>query len=119
MAQAGRALRALWPGRGALSDRLGGRPRLPLLTQSRAGFAGGASGRQGRPRLLGATALALGGALGLYHTVRWHLCAQDLRAERPAAQVRPGWQSGFAPNPGLLGPRPSPPADDLGRVTSP
>ncbi|XP_005382438.1 PREDICTED: prostaglandin E synthase 2 [Chinchilla lanigera] len=86
MAQAARLARALWPGRCALADRLGGRSWPPLLVQSRAGFAGAASGRQGRPRLLGAVALAVGGALGLYHTVRWHLRAQDLRAELPAAQ---------------------------------
>ena len=39
--------------------------------------------------LLGAAALALGGALGLYHTARWHLHVQDLRAERSATQVSP------------------------------
>lgn len=41
--------------------------------------------------MLGAAALALGGALGLYHTVRWHQRSQDLRAEHSAAQVRLGW----------------------------
>lgn len=99
MAQAARVARALWPGGCALAERLGGRPWPPLLAQSRAGFAGAAGGpgspaaaaRKGSPRLLGAAALALGGALGLYHTARWHLRAQDLRAELPAAQVRPGW----------------------------
>lgn len=39
--------------------------------------------------MLGAAALALGGALGLYHTVRWHLRSQDLHAERSAAQLSP------------------------------
>ncbi|KAM4849632.1 prostaglandin E synthase 2 [Urocitellus parryii] len=98
MAQAARAAgaaRALWPGRCALAERLGGRPWPPFLAQSRAGFAGAAGGpgtpaaaaRKGSPRLLGAAALALGGALGLYHTARWHLRAQDLRAERSAAQL--------------------------------
>ncbi|KAJ1077949.1 hypothetical protein K5549_011276 [Capra hircus] len=62
--------------------------------QSRAGFTGAAGGsgpaataRKGGPRLLGAAALALGGALGLYHTARWHLHVQDLRAERSATQL--------------------------------
>ncbi|XP_004849325.1 prostaglandin E synthase 2 isoform X2 [Heterocephalus glaber] len=87
MAQAARLARTLWPGRCALADTLGGRPWPPLLTQSRAGFSRAAGGRRGRPQLLGAAALAVGGALGLYHTVRWHLRAQDLRAERPAAQL--------------------------------
>lgn len=74
--------------------RLGGRPQPLLPTQSRAGFAGAAGGqgpvaaaRKGSPRLLGAAALALGGALGLYHTARWHLRAQDLHAERSAVQL--------------------------------
>ncbi|XP_004641584.1 prostaglandin E synthase 2 [Octodon degus] len=87
MAQAARVARALWPGKCALADRLGGRSWPPLLTQSRAVFAGTTSSRQGRSRLLGAVTLAVGGALGLYHTVRWHLRAQDLRAQRPAAQL--------------------------------
>lgn len=118
MAQAARAAgaaRALWPGRCALAERLGGRPWPPFLAQSRAGFAGAAGGpgtpaaaaRKGSPRLLGAAALALGGALGLYHTARWHLRAQDLRAERSAAQVRPGWavdgDSGISDETRLLG----------------
>ncbi|CAK7290354.1 prostaglandin E synthase 2 isoform X2 [Vulpes vulpes] len=86
--------RALWPVRYALAWRLGGRLPPGLPAHSRAGFAGAAGGqgpaataRKGSPRLLGAAALALGGALGLYHTARWHLRAQDLRAQRPAAQV--------------------------------
>lgn len=41
--------------------------------------------------MLGAAALALGGALGLYHSVRWHLRSQDLHAERSAVQVRLSW----------------------------
>lgn len=41
--------------------------------------------------MLGAAALALGGAIGLYHTVRWHRHSQDLHAEHSAAQVRLGW----------------------------
>ncbi|XP_063506433.1 prostaglandin E synthase 2 isoform X2 [Pongo pygmaeus] len=93
MAPAARVVRALWPGGCALSWRLGGRPQPLLPTQSRAGFAGAAGGpravaaaRKGSPRLLGAAALALGGALGLYHTARWHLRTQDLHAERSAAQ---------------------------------
>ncbi|XP_013008827.1 prostaglandin E synthase 2 isoform X2 [Cavia porcellus] len=87
MALAARVGRWLWPRRCALADRLGSRPWPPLLTPSRAGFAGLASSRQGRPRLLGTVAVALGGTLGLYHTVRWHLRAQDLRAELSAAQL--------------------------------
>ncbi|XP_043421908.1 prostaglandin E synthase 2 isoform X2 [Prionailurus viverrinus] len=86
--------RALWPVPHALAWRLGGRLQSALPAQSRAGFAGAAGGpgpaataRKGCPRLLGAAALALGGVLGLYHTARWHLRAQDLRAERSAAQV--------------------------------
>ncbi|XP_011286710.1 prostaglandin E synthase 2 isoform X2 [Felis catus] len=86
--------RALWPVPHALAWRLGGRLQSALPAQSRAGFAGAAGGpgpaataRKGSPRLLGAAALALGGVLGLYHTARWHLRAQDLRAERSAAQV--------------------------------
>ncbi|XP_012495262.1 PREDICTED: prostaglandin E synthase 2 [Propithecus coquereli] len=89
------AVWGLWPGRCILAWRLGGCPRPLLLAQSRAGFAGAAGGRgpaaaaarKGSPRLLGAAALALGGALGLYHTARWHLRAQDLRAEHSAAQL--------------------------------
>ncbi|XP_014972240.1 prostaglandin E synthase 2 [Macaca fascicularis] len=94
MAPATRVVRALWTGGCALAWRLGGRPQPLLPTQSRAGFAGAAGGqgpvaaaRKGSPRLLGAAALALGGALGLYHTARWHLRAQDLHAERSAVQL--------------------------------
>ncbi|MBZ3889549.1 Prostaglandin E synthase 2 [Sciurus carolinensis] len=95
MAQAARVARALWPSRSAWAERLGGRPWPPLLAQSRAGFAGAAGGlgspaaaaRKGSPRLLGVAALALGGALGLYHTARWHLRSQDLRAECSAVQL--------------------------------
>nr|XP_045228642.1 prostaglandin E synthase 2 isoform X1 [Macaca fascicularis] len=94
MAPATRVVRALWTGGWALAWRLGGRPQPLLPTQSRAGFAGAAGGqgpvaaaRKGSPRLLGAAALALGGALGLYHTARWHLRAQDLHAERSAVQL--------------------------------
>nr|XP_033714589.1 prostaglandin E synthase 2 isoform X4 [Tursiops truncatus] len=88
------AVRALWPGGLALTWRLGGRPALGLPTQSRAGLTGAAGGpgpaattRKGGARLLGAAALALGGALGLYHTARWHLRAQNLRADLSAAQL--------------------------------
>ncbi|XP_072816287.1 prostaglandin E synthase 2 isoform X2 [Vicugna pacos] len=88
------AARVLWPRGRALAWRLGCCPTLGFPAQSRAGFAGSAGGsgpaataRKGGPRLLGAAALALGGALGLYHTARWHLRAQDLRAERSAVQV--------------------------------
>ncbi|KAM9083915.1 prostaglandin E synthase 2 isoform 1-T1 [Megaptera novaeangliae] len=88
------AVRALWPGGRALTWRLGGRPALGLPAQSRAGLTGAAGGpgpaattRKGCPRLLGAAALALGGALGLYHTARWHLRAQNLRADLSAAQL--------------------------------
>uniref|UniRef100_F6QUY6 Prostaglandin E synthase 2 n=1 Tax=Callithrix jacchus TaxID=9483 RepID=F6QUY6_CALJA len=94
MAPAARVARALWPGGCALAWRLSGRPQLLLPTQNRAGFAGSAGGPgpvaaalKGSPRLLGAAALALGGALGLYHTARWHLRAQDLHAEHSAAQL--------------------------------
>nr|XP_011709790.1 prostaglandin E synthase 2 [Macaca nemestrina] len=94
MAPATRVVRALWTGGCALAWRLGGRPQPLLPTQSRAGFAGAAgsqgpvaAARKGSPRLLGAAALALGGALGLYHTARWHLRAQDLHAERSAVQL--------------------------------
>ncbi|XP_074218423.1 prostaglandin E synthase 2 isoform X2 [Camelus bactrianus] len=87
------AARVLWPRGRALAWRLGCSPTLGFPAQSRAGFAGGAGGsgpaataRKGGPRLLGAAALALGGALGLYHTARWHLRAQDLSAERSAVQ---------------------------------
>nr|XP_055193954.1 prostaglandin E synthase 2 isoform X3 [Nyctereutes procyonoides] len=86
--------RAPWPVRYALAWRLGGRLPPGLPAHSRAGFAGAAGGqgpaataRKGSPRLLGAAALALGGVLGLYHTARWHLRAQDLRAQRPAVQL--------------------------------
>ncbi|XP_036863981.2 prostaglandin E synthase 2 isoform X5 [Manis javanica] len=88
------AARALWPGGRASAWRLGCRPPPGLPAQSRAGFAGAAGGpgpaataRKGSPRVLGAAALALGGALGLYHTARWHLRTQDLRAECSAAQL--------------------------------
>ncbi|XP_035958567.1 prostaglandin E synthase 2 isoform X3 [Halichoerus grypus] len=88
------AARALWPVGHALAWRLGGRLPSGLPAQSRVGFAGAAGGpgpaataRKGSPRLLGAAALALGGVLGLYHTARWHLRAQDLRAQRSAAQL--------------------------------
>ncbi|XP_074218424.1 prostaglandin E synthase 2 isoform X3 [Camelus bactrianus] len=88
------AARVLWPRGRALAWRLGCSPTLGFPAQSRAGFAGGAGGsgpaataRKGGPRLLGAAALALGGALGLYHTARWHLRAQDLSAERSAVQL--------------------------------
>nr|XP_031533476.1 prostaglandin E synthase 2 isoform X2 [Vicugna pacos] len=88
------AARVLWPRGRALAWRLGCCPTLGFPAQSRAGFAGSAGGsgpaataRKGGPRLLGAAALALGGALGLYHTARWHLRAQDLRAERSAVQL--------------------------------
>uniref|UniRef100_A0A7I2V460 Prostaglandin E synthase 2 n=1 Tax=Homo sapiens TaxID=9606 RepID=A0A7I2V460_HUMAN len=101
MDPAARVVRALWPGGCALAWRLGGRPQPLLPTQSRAGFAGAAGGpspvaaaRKGSPRLLGAAALALGGALGLYHTARWHLRAQDLHAERSAAQMLICWTRG-------------------------
>ncbi|KAK2120368.1 Prostaglandin E synthase 2 [Saguinus oedipus] len=97
MAPASRVARAMWPGGCALAWRLSGRPQLLLPTQNRAGFAGAAGGPgpvaaalKGSPRLLGAAALALGGALGLYHTARWHLRAQDLHAEHSAAQVKSG-----------------------------
>ncbi|XP_064435690.1 prostaglandin E synthase 2 isoform X3 [Mirounga angustirostris] len=87
------AARALWPVGHGLAWRLGGRLPSRLPAQSRVGFAGAAGGpgpaataRKGSPRLLGAAALALGGVLGLYHTARWHLRAQDLRAQRSAAQ---------------------------------
>ncbi|XP_021547006.1 prostaglandin E synthase 2 isoform X3 [Neomonachus schauinslandi] len=88
------AARALWPVGHALAWRLGGRLPSGLPAQSRVGFAGAAGGpgpaataRKGSPRLLGAAALALGGVLGLYHTARWHLRAQDLRAQRSAAAL--------------------------------
>lgn len=87
--------RALWPCGRALAWGLAHRPPPRLPVQGRAGFAGTAGGpaataRKGSSRLLGAAALALGGALGLYHTARWHLRAQDLRAERSAVQVSQG-----------------------------
>ncbi|XP_057355060.1 prostaglandin E synthase 2 isoform X4 [Manis pentadactyla] len=88
------AARALWPSGRAPAWRLGCRPPPGLPEQSRAGFAGAAGGpgpaataRKGSPRVLGAAALALGGALGLYHTARWHLRTQDLRAECSAVQL--------------------------------
>ncbi|XP_051694456.2 prostaglandin E synthase 2 isoform X1 [Oryctolagus cuniculus] len=91
MALAARAARALWPCRGPPAWRLNGRPWPPLLAEGRAGFAGAsgpaAAARKRSSRLLGAAALALGGALGLYHTVRWRLRAGDLRAESSAAQL--------------------------------
>ncbi|XP_021514052.1 prostaglandin E synthase 2 [Meriones unguiculatus] len=93
MAQAARVALVLGSSRCALVEGLGTRPWPPLSAQSRAVFTravaggGGVAVRKGTPRLLGAAALALGGALGLYHTVRWHLRSQDLRAERPAAQL--------------------------------
>ncbi|XP_045702156.1 prostaglandin E synthase 2 isoform X3 [Phyllostomus hastatus] len=88
------AARVLWPGGRALAWRLCGIPAPGLPVQSRAGVAGAAGGRSpaaiaphGGRRLLGAVALALGGAVGLYYTARCHLRSQDLRAERSAAQV--------------------------------
>ncbi|XP_004375884.1 prostaglandin E synthase 2 [Trichechus manatus latirostris] len=88
------AARALWPCGRTVVWRLGCRPGPGLSARSRAGLAGAAgnpgpaiTARKGNPRLLGAAALALGGALGLYHTARWHLRAQDLRAEHSAAQL--------------------------------
>ncbi|XP_024906974.1 prostaglandin E synthase 2 isoform X2 [Pteropus alecto] len=88
------AARALWPSGRALSWRLGGRPAPGLLAQNPAGFAGATGGpspaastHKRSPQLLGAAALALGGALGVYYTARWHLRAQDLRAELPATQL--------------------------------
>lgn len=91
MALAARTARALWPGRGPSAWRLHGRPWPPLLAEGRAGFAGAsgpaAAARKRSSRLLGAAALALGGALGLYHSVRWRLRAGDLRAESSAAQL--------------------------------
>lgn len=93
MAQAARVAWVLGSSRCALSEGLLTRPWTQLSAQSRAGFtrwaAGnqGASIRKGSPRLLGAAALALGGALGLYHTVRWHLRSQDLHAEGSAVQL--------------------------------
>lgn len=92
------AARVLWPGGRALARRLCGIPAPGLPVQSRAGVAGAAGGRSpaaishsGNRRLLGAAALALGGAMGLYYTARCHLLSQDLRAERSAAQVSRGW----------------------------
>ncbi|XP_037653169.1 prostaglandin E synthase 2 isoform X2 [Choloepus didactylus] len=84
--------RPLWPGGRSLAWRLGGRPRPAVPAQSRAGLAGTAGGpgraaaRKRSPRLLGAAALTLGGALGLYHTARWHLRSQELHAESATAQ---------------------------------
>ena len=92
------AARVLWPGGRALAWRLCGVPAPGLPVQNRAGVAGAAGGRspaaispKGSRGLLGAAALALGGAMGLYYTARCHLRSQDLRAERSAAQVSPGW----------------------------
>ncbi|XP_007942558.1 prostaglandin E synthase 2 [Orycteropus afer afer] len=86
--------RALWSRGRAPAWRLGCSPGLGLRAQSRTGLAGttgspgpAVSARKGNPRLLGAAALALGGALGLYHTARWHLRTQDLGAECSAAQL--------------------------------
>ncbi|KAM4876598.1 prostaglandin E synthase 2 isoform 1-T1 [Thomomys bottae] len=88
------AARALWSRRCAPAQRLGGRLWPPPLAQSQASFVESAGGRgpaaapgQGRPRLLGAAALVLGGALGLYHTARWRLRARRLRAQSPAVQM--------------------------------
>ncbi|XP_006835042.1 PREDICTED: prostaglandin E synthase 2 [Chrysochloris asiatica] len=88
------AARALWPVGRFLAWRLGCRPRPGFRAQSRAGLSGAAgdpgpaiNARKGNQRLLGAAALALGGALGLYHTTQWHLSAQNLHAERSAAQL--------------------------------
>ncbi|XP_066112187.1 prostaglandin E synthase 2 [Saccopteryx bilineata] len=88
------AARALWPGGRALAWRLSGNPAPRVPLQSRAGFTGAAGGpgptaitRKVSRRLLGTAALALGGAVGLYYTAQWHLRAQDLRAERPAAEL--------------------------------
>lgn len=97
MAQVARVAWVLGSSRCALAEGLLTRPWQPLSAQSRAGFTRAAAGsrgaavRKGSPRLLGAAALALGGALGLYHTVRWHRRSQDLRAEHSAAPVRLGW----------------------------
>uniref|UniRef100_G3SVJ2 Prostaglandin E synthase 2 n=1 Tax=Loxodonta africana TaxID=9785 RepID=G3SVJ2_LOXAF len=77
------AARALWSGGRSVAWRLGCRLGPGLRVQSRAGL----TARKGNPRLLGAAALALGGALGLYHTARWHLRSQDLGAEHSAAQL--------------------------------
>ncbi|XP_049630143.1 prostaglandin E synthase 2 [Suncus etruscus] len=89
-----RAARALWPAGRLLAWRLGSLPRASHPAHGRAGLAGAAGGpdpaaaaRWGRPRVLGAAALALGGALGLYHSARWHLSAQDLQAQRLAAEL--------------------------------
>ncbi|KAK2092629.1 Prostaglandin E synthase 2 [Saguinus oedipus] len=69
-------------------------PPAAAPTQNQVGFEGVAGGSgpvattcKGRLRLLEAVALALGGALGLYHTAQWHLHAQDLHAEHSAVQV--------------------------------
>ncbi|ELW62007.1 Prostaglandin E synthase 2 [Tupaia chinensis] len=94
MAQVARVARTLWLCRCAPAWRLGGCSQSQVPVQRRAGFWGAArspgpaaAGRPGSRRLLGAAALALGGALGLYHTARWHLRAQNLHAERSAAQL--------------------------------
>lgn len=129
------AARGLWPRGRALAWRLGGRPAPGLPAQNRAGFAGATGGpspatstHKRSPQLLGAAALALGSALGVYYTSRWHLRAQDLRAELPATQVSLGWtepgagQLETAPNFRTSGKRrgqESPPATacDLGQMT--
>ncbi|XP_004453089.2 prostaglandin E synthase 2 [Dasypus novemcinctus] len=93
MALVTRAVRTLWPGGRSLAWRLGGRPGPAVPAQSRAGLAGTAGGpgpataRRGSPGLLGAAALTLGGALGLYHALRRHLRSQDLHAESATAQL--------------------------------
>ncbi|XP_057610740.1 prostaglandin E synthase 2 [Chionomys nivalis] len=95
MARAARFAWVLGLSRCALTEGSHTRPWPPISAQRWAGFTRAAAGspgpavRKGNPRLLGAAALALGGALGLYHTVRWHLRSQDLRAERSAAQLSP------------------------------
>lgn len=135
MARAARVAWILGLSRCALAEGPRTRPWTPVSAQSWAGFTRAAAGSpgpavgKGSPRLLGAAALALGGALGLYHTVRWHLRAQDLRAERSAAQVRLGWHGlqtgrGISPELGTFKkPRgqewPLSPARDLGRVSWP
>lgn len=92
MARAARVAWVLGLSRCALAEGSRTRPWPPISAQRWAGFTRAAAGSPGPAvRLLGAAALALGGALGLYHTVRWHLRSQDLRAERSAAQVRLGW----------------------------
>lgn len=95
MARAARFAWVLGLSRCALTEGWRTLPWPPISAQRWAGFTRAAAGspgpavRKGSPRLLGAAALALGGALGLYHTVRWHLRSQDLRAERSVAQLSP------------------------------